>query len=115
MQGEEGACPLPFRFAFFGYELGLGAGIATRLAKAPAGISAFISEIKRVSAKGGGRPAAPPGPMERPAPRGFAKRGAIPAPLRGPRSRGTPYVLSKVKMGKESGGVGERIKYHLDP
>ncbi|MBP1715925.1 MAG: hypothetical protein H6Q42_4128 [Deltaproteobacteria bacterium] len=52
----------------------------------------------RVSARGGGRPAAPPGPMERPAHCGFAKRGAVPAPLREPRSMEPHNVLTKVKV-----------------
>ncbi|MCX5911487.1 MAG: hypothetical protein NTV04_06120 [Deltaproteobacteria bacterium] len=39
-------------------------GAAARFAKAPAGHSAFIVETKGVSATRGGRPAAPPHPME---------------------------------------------------
>jgi len=61
-------------------KLGLGTGMAMRFAKAPAGIYAFIFETKRDSAKEGGRPAAPPRPMERPPPRDFAKRSAVPVP-----------------------------------
>jgi len=66
---------LHFCRIFLGREPGLGAGVAARFAKAPVGISACISETQWVSAKKG-----PPVPMEKPAPRGFAKRGAAPAP-----------------------------------
>jgi hypothetical protein len=66
---------LHFCRLFLGREPGLGAGVAARFAKAPVGISACLSETKWVSAKKG-----PPVPMEKPAPRGFAKRGAAPAP-----------------------------------
>ena len=52
--------------------------MATRFAKTLAGISAFIYEIKRVSTKGGSRPAAPPGPMERPPL--VVSRSAAPSP-----------------------------------
>src|SRR5512136_877841 len=84
--------------------------MARRFAKAPAWSSTFIYEIKGVSAKGGGRPAAPPWPMERPPPRGFAKRGAVPASLRGPRSMGSPYVFPEVKVGEaiKNPGLGYR-------
>ena len=54
--------------------------MAVRFAKAPAGIYAFIGETKRDSAKEGGRPTAPPGPVERPPPCDFAKRSAVPVP-----------------------------------
>jgi len=62
-------------------KLGLGTGMAVRFAKAPAGIYVFIVETKRDSAKEGGRPAAPPGPVERPPPRDFAKRSVVPVPF----------------------------------
>jgi len=72
--------PLHFEYLFLRGKLGLGTGMAMRFAKAPAGIYAFIFETKRDSAKEGGRPAAPPRPMERPPPRDFAKRSAVPVP-----------------------------------
>jgi hypothetical protein len=73
-------CPLHFGYLFLRGKLGLGTGTAGRFAKAPAGINVFIGETKRDSAKEGGRPTAPPGPMERPPPRDFAKRSAVPVP-----------------------------------
>jgi len=48
--------PLHFEYLFLRGKLGLGPGMAVRFAKAPAGISAFIFETKRDSAKEGGRP-----------------------------------------------------------
>jgi hypothetical protein len=48
--------PLHFEYLFLRGKLGLGTGMAMRFAKAPAGISAFIFETKRDSAKEGGRP-----------------------------------------------------------
>jgi hypothetical protein len=47
--------PLHFEYLFLRGKLGLGPGMAVRFAKAPAGISAFIFETKRDSAKEGGR------------------------------------------------------------
>jgi len=55
--------------------------MAGRFAKAPTGIRAFSGETKMDSAKEGGRPAAPPGPLEDHR-RDFAKRSAVPR-LRG--------------------------------
>jgi len=66
---------LHFCRLFLGREPGLGAGVVARFAKAPVGISACLGETKGVSAKKG-----PPVPMEKPAPRGFAKLGAAPRP-----------------------------------
>ena len=84
MQGKggrkEALALLHFCDLFLRRKLGLGTGMAMRFAKTPAGIYAFISETQRISAKGGGRPAAPPRPMEGPRPRDFAKRSAVPVP-----------------------------------
>jgi hypothetical protein len=47
---------LHFGYFFLKGKIGLGTGMAVRLAKAPAGLYAFIVETKRDSAKEGGRP-----------------------------------------------------------
>ena len=88
--------PSPLRFGclFLRGKLGPGTGMAVRFAKAPAGIYAFIGEAKRDSAKEGGRLTAPPGLMERPPPRDFAKRSAVPVPC-GDFEVLDPFILLK--------------------
>jgi hypothetical protein len=52
--------PLHFEPLFWEERFDWGAGMAARFVEAPAGNSPFIGNPKSVSAKRGGRPAAPP-------------------------------------------------------
>jgi len=69
---------------------------------------AFTSETKQVSAKGGGRPAAPPPPMKRPLPRGFGKRGVVPAPPAGVVKYGIPLASAPAFSPSQQGDGFER-------
>ena len=99
------ACPPSLLIFVFRVRAWVGRGGGAAIRESTGGHSAFLCETKRVSATRGGRPAAPPHPMERPAPRGFAKRGAVPGPLPDLRSIGSPYVSEKAKEGKPLSGV----------
>ena len=78
--------------------------MAGRFSKAPAGICAFSCETKRDSTKGGGRPAAPPGPGERALPCISRSAAVYPCPA-GTSKHLTPFIFLK-----REGGPGKNTQ-----